>query len=1190
MRKKIFIIHGKGVRNGIGREAGGDLDTISSNVFYSVWAQNALKEELLRDAEYGKDYDFDFINYSEGVNHLAVHRGCDVYIPDFPVDALAPRLKLVHVRDSAAVGLINRYTENLNDFRMWIVSNALSVSDEYKNVFNLTFNQVAKITAYQDVPVLGMANNILDMTRAATELSIDDAGGDEDKKAKQDVLLTDLMKCFTGDRFYSAKTAVLAAMNNDIKYDMSEIVEKKEEILAFDKAHSLDLSSRGRIGYTDELIILAAESVYYLARGFEQLRELPFDEEHAAQFAAAAERVREQLKNLFTFMGEKIARAGGQDENIKDKFSTFAEKLKDSLNILEELPSYRTPPVQEGGFPITVMLMEDTTGKAVSGIEIMFERLRGAGKIYSADGNELGSKSALVKTGDDGAAYVLYKPVSPDEVFQLNVTYDGLHVMLVPEEVEEKPRVSARHGALPASPDYISDEQVEVDDEVDVDTVKDSPFAHNLSLTLIERMFRFLKENDVNVVSIDDHHPYNPEVLTLLEKLRDEGIIGGVQIHAAPRGVDEADEDKKCGADLIYEKMVKGQRWDNPGLKHLRDIAHVQDLYLPRQFWPKSMGLKDRGLGIEISKLIGSSFNKIEMTMELSKLDSREALENIMSSAGWNKFVKEYEDGLVKVLPRTETNMAHMLFIRKPDGGDYDKCLNFQDKLKVFFTAPKDAAERDAFIKKLYAKNPKNRLIIMAALSPFTNAKLGETKINVASAINYLLREKKYNADYFFYCYGSQIMTTRKPNNDDETINLSTLMQHIGTKADGGHKGAATCQPLSNPKFPKKRLLKVGDRNILEFFYYIAGKVTEYAPSLELLSVRPVAVKKYDDSYEKVLEKVKYNIIEYTFTHSDTGKTMRAVLTKAPKVAKNGSENKPGITQVLEWTGRNYKPEYIFFLQGGMYSMELYNYADPLKRLELPALSQLVGWDEDGGCEGIAIATPKRNRRIPRDLRWLRESDFLELGHRISEYINAGNSHWKISSVKAVKPHLHGTKKENLPPIAAHAYRMNFLRSKDANPAYPKTFKAVAVMAPFVDRKAGAFELPMALVCEELKALKVDYIVYMDWKRIQIVNISNGRELISCADIAESMTGEKGELKNIASFERSAIKGIPAEFDKLYHSNAVKFLKFFADKLSGEFGYYSDWPVSADKELEAASSYPLSEKKFKSNYRRAHNA
>ena len=1176
MRKKIFIIHGKGVRNGIGRETGGDLDTISSNVFYSVWAQNALKEELLREPEQGKDYDFDFINYSEGVNHLVVHKGCDVYIPDFPVDALAPRLKLVRVRDDAAVGLINRYTENLNDFRLWIVSNALAVSDEYKNVFNPTFNQVAKITAYQDVPVLRMANDVLDMTRAATELSID---GEADEK--QNALLRDLMDCFTGKRFYSAKEAVLEAMNNDIKYDMSEIVDKKEDILALDKAHSLDLSSRGRIGYTDELLILAAESVCYLARGYEQLRELTFDETHARDFAAVVEKVRRELKNIFTFMDSSIARAGEQSLGLKNKFAAFVEKARDALRILEELPAYRTPCGAEGGFPITVMLMEDSTGKAVEGIDIMFERLRGAGKLCSVSGGEIGSKSAIVKTAEDGSARVIYKPVSQDEVFQLNVTYDGLHVMLVPEELDEKPCVSA-------SPDYITDEDDEPDEEIDVDSVQGSSFAHNLSLTLIERMFRFLKENDVNVVSIDDHHPYNPEVLSLLEKLVSEGVIGSVHIHAAPRGVDEADEDKKCGADLIYEKMVKDQRWDNPGLKHLRDIAHVQDLYLPRQFWPESMSPKDRALGIEISKLIGSLFNKIEMTMELSKLESREGLENIMCSTGWDKFVKEYEEGLKKVLPRTETNMGRMLFVRKPEGGDWEKRLGFKDKLKIFFSAPKDPEERDAFIRGLYAKNPKNRLVIMAALSPFTNAKLGETKINVASAINYLLHEKKYYADYFFYCYGSQIMTTRKPNNEDETINLSTLMQHIGTKADGGHKGAATCQPLSNPNFPKKRLLKVGDRNILEFFYYIAAKVCEYAPQLELLSVSPVAVKKYDDSYERVLEKLRYNVIEYTLTESASGKTMKAVLTKAPKVAKDGSENKPGITQILEWTGRNYKPEYIFFLQGGMYSMELFNYADPLKKLDLPALSRLVGWDEDGGLEGIAIATPKRNRRIPKDLRWLRASDFLELGHRLAEYINAGDSHWKVTSVRAVKPDISGAQK--LPPIAAHAYRMNFLRSKEGDPSHPKTFNAVAIMAPFIDRKSGAFELPMSLVSEEVRPLKIDYLIYVDWKRVHVINISNRVNLISCSDIALTMTGEKGALKHMASFERAAIKGLPPEFDKLYDSKAIKFLKFFADKLSGEFGYYSDWPVSADKELSAATPYPLSVKDFKSNYRRAHNA
>jgi len=84
MRKKIFIIHGKGVNRGIGKEGGGDLDTVSSSAFYMVWAKNALKEELGREPVYGEDFEVDFINYSEGVSHLAVHSGCDIYLPDFP--------------------------------------------------------------------------------------------------------------------------------------------------------------------------------------------------------------------------------------------------------------------------------------------------------------------------------------------------------------------------------------------------------------------------------------------------------------------------------------------------------------------------------------------------------------------------------------------------------------------------------------------------------------------------------------------------------------------------------------------------------------------------------------------------------------------------------------------------------------------------------------------------------------------------------------------------------------------------------------------------------------------------------------------------------------------------------------------------------------------------------------------------
>jgi len=74
--------------------------------------------------------------------------------------------------------------------------------------------------------------------------------------------------------------------------------------------------------------------------------------------------------------------------------------------------------------------------------------------------------------------------------------------------------------------------------------------------------------------------------------------------------------------------------------------------------------------------------------------------------------------------------------------------------------------------------------------------------------------KKGYPADYIFYCYGSHLMTTRKPNENETSLNLSTVCQAMGTKADGGHSGAATCKPASNPNFPLEQLDKVRDTQL----------------------------------------------------------------------------------------------------------------------------------------------------------------------------------------------------------------------------------------------------------------------------------------------------------------------------------------------------------------------------------------
>ncbi|MFH1957151.1 MAG: hypothetical protein ABIJ15_01570 [bacterium] len=955
MRKKIFIIHGEGVKDGVGRESGGDLDTIGANVFYSVWARNFLREELKREPVPGGDYDFDFLNYSAGLYHLTAHRGCDVYIPDFPVDAIAPRLKLTEIKDEAAVDIINKFTAALGDFRTWIVSNAPSLTGVYKKFFNGFFSQSARITEHQEVPALKIAHGILNLTRILTEISL------SAKERKLNEALSGVLRCISGEEFYSAKKEILSLMGNNIKYDMSEIAEKKEDILAFDAAHARDMVTRGRVGYTDEFMIAAVETAAYIARGFEELRELPFDDWHRKRLSEALCVLANKLKNVFLKIREELSGL----EN--------AVSAKEALNIIGDLISIADAPLNyrpekncAGGFRITAMLTMEATGRAVPEIEIVFKRLRGGGRIFDLKGNEIGAGEAVVKTDASGAAGILYKPSTPDENFRFGMTYDGLRVLLVP--------------------DIGKDEDTE-----DIKITPDPTMAQAVVNQLLVKMFRVLKENDVNVVSIDDHHPYTEDTYNLLKKLQNEGVIGSVQVHAKPRGIPEKNGEKKCGADLIYEKCLQGKSWDNEGLRYLRNMAHVQDLHLG--YIP---------LGIELSKLIGSSFGKIEMVKRLSEIKNRAELKDIMRTTGWDKKVKDYEAGLAKVLPRTETNMTYIDFMRKPADGMYDRHLLFIDKIRKNFLLPKEPEEREIFFRNLYCRNPANRLRIAAVLPPFTNPKKGETKINVASALNYLLRDRKYYADYFFYCYGSGILTTRKPNDRETTLDLSELMQNIGTPADGGHSGAATCQPASNPAFPQKRLLKVTERNFIEFLYYIGGKIEDYAGGkIELLSVKPVPGKKYGETYGRVLSKIKRNLIEYIFKKGETGEEIRVILAKSPRAARGAFERKPGTTQVIEYIGRECSPDYIFLLPGGLNSMILYNFNDPEKRLDLPGMARVIGWDEDGGHRMISIATPTRNRRIPRYFR-KRDSDFLELARLFSDFINEGQNIWRVTGIKQI--------------------------------------------------------------------------------------------------------------------------------------------------------------------------------------------
>jgi len=170
MRKKVFIIHGKGVKNGIGREAGGDLDTICSNVFYTVWAKESLKEELLREPIENEDYTYDFVNYAEGLYHLAAYRGCDVYLPDFPIDTLAPRVFLMEARDERLAPLIKKVGESINDFRIWGIENSQLIPKVFKEILNGLLNNGAKIVKRQQPLAIEVSFKIIEILRKLSEI------------------------------------------------------------------------------------------------------------------------------------------------------------------------------------------------------------------------------------------------------------------------------------------------------------------------------------------------------------------------------------------------------------------------------------------------------------------------------------------------------------------------------------------------------------------------------------------------------------------------------------------------------------------------------------------------------------------------------------------------------------------------------------------------------------------------------------------------------------------------------------------------------------------------------------------------------------------------------------------------------------------------------------------------------------
>jgi hypothetical protein len=827
MRKKIFIIHGKGVVDGIGVEGGGDLDTVGSNAFYSAWFNGFFKNETGADPVYGKDYAFDFVNYSEGLAHLAAHRGCDIYIPDFPIDALAPRLCFCLAANKETALLKNRLAQLAVDSRLRVKALAPGMDSDIKNIFNEIIKKIPGLRKKDDNLTLKAASII---TEKVLDLMLDPSVKSSDtisllcgtayQKLKQEIIyLNTLINDFLSEQLnLKGETAHLAEPVLKALRRSLFMIEKSENIHA---------------------LILEALSMPQLLSDLVCFCDNP-------QKADALKELSNKFKADFSDALTDIPLKG-----IDQILPLLCEQAHNPDHARHINPENTGPENTDSETRFIVHLTEDSTGCPVKDIPVQF----------TLPGEK--NKKIIINTDDHGTASV--------KCARAFATYDDIANIAwppgSPAPLTEEPSKPGNAEAI----DFVTELE---GPQAPEDESQDSPVTDKVTavaLKLIERDIRFLTANDVRLIRFDDHHPWTPEIHSLLKNLEKEGLIGLVHIHAYERGREMEKDQAKCGADLIYEGLIKDTPMDNPGLKELKRLAHVQDLHI-----------EEDKLAIDLSKLIGSGFSKIQMAKRLGQVKSYDEMINIMSVTAWEKEVKAYEDGLEIVLPRLFRTMAHVT-----------------------------VSETDEKGKKEFYK-------ILMILAPFTDRKAGEAKINVASAINFL--KDKVEIDYLFYCYGSMMMTTRKVTDREAPVDLSLMSQHVGTKADGGHAEAATCKPGSNPGFPAHLFSRLDDGNFLEYAAYIGGLVSEKF-HLNIENVNDVKCPFYEDSMMPLLDLITPSAYFCTFTPSDSGPVKMAFI-PAPRASKKAELVQPTTGAAIgrflsDLDGTDQIPDYLFYCRGG---------------------------------------------------------------------------------------------------------------------------------------------------------------------------------------------------------------------------------------------------------------------------------
>lgn len=304
----------------------------------------------------------------------------------------------------------------------------------------------------------------------------------------------------------------------------------------------------------------------------------------------------------------------------------------------------------------------------------------------------------------------------------------------------------------------------------------------------IEGDIRELADRGGRIVHYLDHHPWSDWQIDLLNRFKAEGLVERFAMAGARKGEQLPKEAQACGAELVYDTVIRGKPWETDGLKELRRITRLQDL-----------NIEDNPVAGQLSKLIGYGYAKHAMVTGLTQIQEPEDISKVYRGMGWDHFVAENDEKIYRVLPRLKYNLCEIRF--NPQDGD---------------------------------QGTRN---IICCLVPRVYP--GEPLPNVSAAIRYL--KEFIQMDYFFYCYGSRALTTRKVTHLPGVINLGALVEKICTPRDGGHPEAASGRPPGNPFFPHDRLSYITGRNFIWYCRYLAQRL-RHASNVHIESTHPLRI------------------------------------------------------------------------------------------------------------------------------------------------------------------------------------------------------------------------------------------------------------------------------------------------------------------------------------------------------------